>query len=71
MKLRYYAETDSLYVEFRPEPGMETREVADGLRVDLDAEGNVVGFDIDHAAARLDLSTLETRNLPVRSARED
>ena len=69
MKLHYYPETDSLYVEFKAGPGAETREVSDGLNVDLDAEGGVVGFDIDHASRRLDLSTLETEALPVRSIR--
>ena len=67
MKLHYYAETDSLYVEFKGEPGTETREVSDGLNVDLDAAGHVVGFDIDHASSRLDLSTLEVEALPLRS----
>ena len=66
MKLHYYPDTDSLYVEFKREPSVETREVADGLNVDLDASGYVVGFDIDHAAERLELATLETRELPVR-----
>ncbi len=69
MKLHYYPETDSLYVEFKAGPGVETREVSDGLNVDLDAEGGVVGFDIDHASRHLDLSTLETEALPVRSIR--
>lgn len=67
MRLHYYAETDSLYVEFKPGPGAETREVSDGLNVDLDAAGDVVGFDIDRASTRLDLSTLEVQALPVRS----
>ena len=66
MKLHYYPETDSLYVEFKPTPGIETREITDGLNVDLDADGEVVGIDIDHASKRLDLSTLETASLPLR-----
>ena len=69
MKLHYYPETDSLYVELKAGPGAETREVSDGLNVDLDAAGNVIGFDIDHASERLDLSTLETEALPLRTAR--
>lgn len=69
MKLHYYSETDSLYVELKAGPGTETREVATGLNVDLDANGDVVGFDIDHASKRLDLSTLETEALPVRTYR--
>ncbi len=67
MKLHYYPETDSLYIEMRSVPGTQTREVADGLNVDLDADGHVVGFDIEHASARLDLSTLETIALPQPS----
>ena len=67
MKLHHYPETDSLYVELKSGPGAETREVADGLNVDLDAAGEVVGFDIDHASKRLELSTLETEALPVHS----
>ena len=67
MKLHYYPETDSLYIEFKPGSGVETREVSDGLNVDLDAEGGVLGFDIDNASRRLDLSTLETEALPLRS----
>ena len=67
MKLHYYPETDSLYVEFKTGPGAETIEVTDGLNVDLDASGDVVGFDIDHASRRLDLSTLETEALPFHA----
>ena len=69
MKLQYYPDTDSLYVELKPIPGVETREISDGLIVDLDADGQAVGFDIDHASRRLDLSTLETEALPLRSTK--
>jgi uncharacterized protein YuzE len=69
MKLHYYPETDSLYIELKAQPGAEVREVADGLNVDLDATGEVVGFDIDHASTRLDLSTVETVALPLRTTR--
>jgi uncharacterized protein YuzE len=69
MKLHYYPETDSLYIELKSEPGAEVREVADGLNVDLNAAGEVVGFDIDHASQRLDLTTLETVALPLKTTR--
>lgn len=67
MKLHYYPETDSLYVEFKARPGAETIEIIEGLNVDIDADGEVVGFDIDHASQRLDLHTLETEALPLHS----
>ena len=69
MKLHYYEETDSLYVELKGDPSVETLEITDGLNVDLDAEGTVVGLDIDHASKRLDLTTLETTALPLRATR--
>jgi uncharacterized protein YuzE len=64
MKLHYYAETDSLYIELREGAGSEVREIAEGLNADLDADGRVIGLDIDHASTMLDLSTLETVALP-------
>src|SRR5437868_436741 len=45
MKLHYYPETDSLYIELRDAPSAETREIVSGLNVDFDAGGNVVGLD--------------------------
>jgi uncharacterized protein YuzE len=68
MKLHYYPETDSLYIELKSVPGTQTREIVEGLNVDLDANGDVVGFDIDHASGKLDLSRIETIALPVSAA---
>ena len=70
MKLHYYAETDSLYIELKDVPGTESREIVEGLIVDLDAQGNVVGLDIDRASRKLDLSKIETIALPPVSAAE-
>ncbi|HWP26869.1 MAG TPA: DUF2283 domain-containing protein [Xanthobacteraceae bacterium] len=70
MKLHYYPETDSLYIELKSTPGAETREIVAGLNVDLDENGEVVGFDIDHASRKLDLSKIETVALPLATAAE-
>ena len=70
MKLHYYPETDSLYIELNSAPGIEAREIVDGLVVDLDANGDVVGFDIDHASRKLDLSKIEKIALPSATAAE-
>jgi uncharacterized protein YuzE len=69
MKLNYYPETDSLYIELSSRPGAETREIADGLNVDFDVEGPVVGLDIDGASKNLDLTTIETVALPIKATR--
>jgi uncharacterized protein YuzE len=70
MKLHYYPETDSLYIELKTSPGSQTREIVEGLNVDLDANGDVVGIDIDHASSKLDLSRIDTVALPLVSAGE-
>jgi uncharacterized protein YuzE len=70
MKLHYYPETDSLYIELNNAPGVTAREIVDGLVADFDGAGNVVGLDIDHASHKLDLSTVETIALPPVSAAE-
>jgi uncharacterized protein YuzE len=64
MKLHYYPETDSLYIDLNSRPSADSREIAEGLVADFDAEGNVVGIDIDHASEKLDLKTLEAISLP-------
>jgi uncharacterized protein YuzE len=70
MKLHHHPETDILYIELKDAPGAEAREIADGLVVDFDAEGNVVGLDIDRASHKLDLSKVETIALPPTTAAE-
>jgi len=70
MKLHYYPATDSLYIELKNAPGAEAPEIVAGLVVDLDANGNVVGLDIDHASRKLDLSKVETIALPPATAAE-
>jgi uncharacterized protein YuzE len=64
MKIHYYLETDSLYIDLNSKPGVETREIVEGLNVDLDAEGNLVGIDIDHASRKIDLQSLEMTAFP-------
>jgi uncharacterized protein YuzE len=67
MKLHYYPETDSLYIELREGASVETREIAEGLNADFGSDGSVVGLDIDGASKKLDLATLETIALPLAS----
>ena len=69
MKLHYYPETDSLYIDLNSRPSADSREIANGLVIDFDAEGSIVGIDIDHASKKLDLQTLETVSVPALTTR--
>ena len=62
MKLHYYPETDSLYIEFKAGPGTQTHEVADGLNVDLDAAGDASASTL--ASQKLDLATTRRWRCP-------
>ena len=64
MRLAYYPETDSLYLEFQDRPSVDTREIGPDIRLDLDEAGRPVGLDIDHASLSFDLHVLEARGLP-------
>lgn len=64
MKLNYHAETDSLYIDLSEKPSVESREVSEGVVLDYDAAGNLVGIDIDHASKKVDLRQLILSRLP-------
>ncbi len=64
MKIAYYEETDSLYIDLSAGPSVESREVSPGVVIDLDGDGNITGIDIDHAS-RLDLAEVALSALPL------
>jgi len=66
VKLHYYAETDSLYIDFNERPSADSKEVAPGVVLDYDEAGALVGIDIDHASKLLDLSKEEMELVPVQ-----
>lgn len=64
MKLNYHPETDSLYIDLSERPSAESREISEGVVLDYDAAGNLVGIDIDNASRKVDLRTLILSKLP-------
>jgi uncharacterized protein YuzE len=64
LKLNYYPDTDSPYIDFSSKPSAESQEVSEGVVLDYDAEGNLVGIDIDNASRKLDLRGLVTEQIP-------
>jgi uncharacterized protein YuzE len=64
MKLNYYPETDSLYIDLSHRPSVESREISEGVVLDYDESGNVVGIDIDNASLKVDLHELMVNKVP-------
>ena len=64
MKLNYFPETDSLYIDLSEQPSTESREISEGVVLDYDARGNLVGIDIDNASTKVDLAKLTLSRIP-------
>ena len=64
MKLKYYQETDSLYIDLSSRPSAETREISEGIVLDYDADGNLAGIDIDNASNKMDLHEVTLSSMP-------
>jgi uncharacterized protein YuzE len=58
MKLAYYSDTDSLYIDLSEHPSVESREVSEGIVLDYAADGSLVGIDIDNASRKVQLQRL-------------
>ena len=69
MKLHYYPESDSLYIDLSSKTSATSKEVAKGIVLDFDDQGNLVGIDIDQASKKLNLTTIETQDLPAGKTR--
>jgi uncharacterized protein YuzE len=66
MRVRYYPDTDRLFVKVMPGMEVEGAEVAPGSVFHYTPEGQVTAIDIDSEASKLvDLSSLEVEGLPV------
>lgn len=52
MKIRYYAETDTLYIEFRDTPVAETRDLDENTLLEVDAAGDICAITVEHASKR-------------------
>ena len=65
MKLNYYSDTDSLYIDLSEKPSVESREISEGIVLDYDAAGNLVGIDIDNASRKVELRKLILNKLPA------
>ena len=65
MKISYYPDTDSLYIDLSEQPSTESREIYEGVVLDYDAQGRLVGIDIDNASNKVELKKLTLSKLPA------
>jgi len=66
MKINYYPETDSLYIDLSSKTSVESIEISEGIVLDYDEHNNLVGIDIDNATKKLDLSEIILTKLPTK-----
>ena len=52
MKVRYFADTDTLLIEFRDSPVNETRDLDENTVLDVDSQGNICSITVEHASRR-------------------
>ena len=55
MKIKYFQDTDTLYIEFKSTAVSESRDLDENTLLDMDAEGNVCGITVEHARDRADI----------------
>ena len=70
MKFNYYPETDSLYIDLSELLSVESREISEGVILDYDADGRLVGIDIDNASHKVEMETLILSKLPAKIQKE-
>jgi uncharacterized protein YuzE len=64
MKLKYYPDTDSLYIDLSGKSSVDSREISEGVVLDYDESGSIVGIDIDNASKKVDLQELMVAKIP-------
>ena len=66
MRINYYPDTDSLYIDLSSKTSVDSREVSDGIVLDYDVDGNLVGIDIDQASLKAEIKELILSKLPAK-----
>jgi uncharacterized protein YuzE len=65
MRIAYYPDTDSMYIDLSEKPSADSKEISPGVVVDYDADGNIAGIDIDNASRKLNLKEPALSKMPV------
>lgn len=65
MRLNYYLETDSLYIDLSSNPSVKSREISEGIVLDYDSKERPTGIDIDNASHKIDLKEIILNKIPA------
>jgi uncharacterized protein YuzE len=65
MKVKYFEDTDTLYITFRNNPPVESRDLDENTLIDLDEEGRVCGITIEHARERVGDPEVQFERIPA------
>lgn len=68
MRVEYYPDTDTLYIQLRDEPGADAKEVAEDIVFDFNSSADVVGIEIEHASHRINLHDFHLASIPLASS---
>ncbi len=63
MKVKYFKDTDTLYIEFRSSNIVESKDLDENTVLDLDAKGNICAITFEHASERTDISRLTVEGI--------
>jgi uncharacterized protein YuzE len=63
MKVKYFSDTDTAYIEFSNQDVAETRDINENILIDLDKNGQLVGMTIEHADAQANLSEISFQQM--------
>ena len=58
MKMSYFQDTDTLYIEFKEADVVETKDLDENTLLDFDADGNIISITVEHASNRTDVHQL-------------
>ena len=68
MKINYFEDTDTAFIEFTAQPVAETRELCENIHIDLDQQGNLVSMKIEHAKTSANILELTFERQPNETA---
>lgn len=65
MRIRYFQDTDTLHIEFKPDPVAETRDLDENTLLDVDASGRILSITVEHASQRADIPRFSFEQVPA------